>query len=123
MADYFNAWISENCDKLVQAKKNIKVSVVFKVDKDILELFSVILKSRRSLSNSLFLTNQNGAKREFSVNYQSLLSLEQINSIKNSAPIHCVASQPGESISKQIVTPETLLFNPQPTNQPTIQQQ
>ena len=36
MTEYYNAWIIDNCDKLVQAKKNIQVSVVFKDDNDIL---------------------------------------------------------------------------------------
>ena len=114
MTEYYNAWIIDNCDKLVQAKKNIKVSVVFKDDNDLLELVAAILISRRSLSNSLFLTNKKGIHREFSVNYQSILSQEQINSIKNSAPVHCAASQPSE-FQKQIATPETLLFSPLPT--------
>ena len=90
----------------------MKVSVVFKDNKDILEPFSAILKSRRSLCNSLFSTNKGEINREFSVNYQSLLTKEQIIIIKACTPIICIAAKPGKPIPKPIATPTTLLFSP-----------
>ena len=110
IAEHCNVWIDENCPKLVHTLKNVKVSVVFKDNKDILEPFSAILKSRRSLCNSLFSTNKGEINCEFSINYQSLLTKEQIIIIKACTPIICIAAKPGKPIPKPIATPYNIAF-------------